>query len=342
MKIPILDGIDCVLVSDDNAVFNVEKADVDGSIYAHDDIIFYGSETMKINGSANAHGSVSENISFSETDSTAYQIPDFSDSIEHNVNYSKHFQEDIEISETQLSVSENFLIDGNFTLDEVTLNGMGYITAENNITLNSIKNNCEYLVLYSKDGNIIINGSKLTIDGIIYAPKGKVIFNVKNLTVKGGIYAENVEFNGTELYLNKVDNYDDLVREQLKVDAGADREIYVGENLLFEGSANYENVSYQWSGDKSIVFENENSQSTSAEFTKAGTYTVTLTGRLHNLSDSDTLSVKVNPDPSRTFTSDSDFNSGNSSDIAVKNDSIMLEKDKKNVSEIKRVILLTV
>ena len=330
------DGIDCVLVSDDNAVFNVEKADVDGSIYAHDDIIFYGSETMKINGSANAHGSVSENISFSETDSTAYQIPDFSDSIEHNVNYSKHFQEDIEISETQLSVSENFLIDGNFTLDEVTLNGMGYITAENNITLNSIKNNCEYLVLYSKDGNIIINGSKLTIDGIIYAPKGKVIFNVKNLTVNGGIYAEDVEFNGTELYLNKVDNYDDLVREQLKVDAGADREIYVGENLLFEGSANYENVSYQWSGDKSIVFENENSQSTSAEFTKTGTYTVTLTGRLHNLSDSDTLSVKVNPDPSRTFTSDSDFNSGNSSDIAVKNDSIMLEKDKKNVSEIKK------
>ncbi len=330
-------GVNCVLVSDDNAVFNVEKATIDGNIYAHDNITFYGSEGMKVDGSAGSHGSISDNISASVRNNTKYTIPDFSAAIERNASYQKTFASNAEFSDTTLDLTQSIYADGNVTLDEVTLTGHGYITAENTIDCRSLKTqDNDYVIMYAKEGDIIISASSLTLNGVIYAPHGKVIFNVKNLTVNGGIYAEDVEFNGTELSINKTEKYNLLVMDRLVVNAGEDREIYVGETLTLEGISNYENVSYEWSSDKSVSFDNARAQTTSATFSKIGTYTVKLTGKVDNMSDSDTLTVKVNPDPSKTFTTTSDFTSGTSEGTVAKDGSLYLDTEDKTVSPIKR------
>ena len=334
------DGMNCVLVSDDDAIFNVEKAVVKGNIYAHDNIDFYGSNSMKVNGFAHSKGSVDSSIEADNSeDISGYKVPDFSAAIEKNAEYGKIFDSDSEISGTELDVTEGICVNGKLKLDEVTLVGGGYITATDTIKCNLIQSKDttdNYAVIYSKDGDIIINGSNLTINGIIYAPNGKVIFNVKNLTVNGGVYAENVEFNGTTLNLNKTENYNFLVTEKLTVDAGEDREIYVGETLDFEGTSNYEGVSYKWIADESVSFENAESQNTTATFSKAGTYKITLTGTVGDMKSEDSLNVKVNPDPSKVFTTDKDFESGKTDGTTADNNTLTLEKEQKTSNEIKK------
>lgn len=328
------EGKDCVLVSDDNALFNVEKADVNGNIYAHDNIHFYGSDRMTVTGSAGAYGHISDNIAVSGQEAAACTVPDFTDAIDKKARYAARFDSSITLSETTLDISEDVYVQGTLTLDEVTLTGGGYVTAEGTIRCDSIRNeDSGYCVLYSQNGDIIINASSLTINGILYAPRGRVIFNVKHLTVNGGVYAEDIAFNGTELSLNKTDRYDTLVTEKLTVEAGPDREIYVGESLVLEGTANYGGVSYQWSGDESIAFEDAAAASTAAVFSQVGTYTVQLTGRLHTMTDTDTLTVRVNPDPSRTFTTTADFRSGDNSGTAAAHDALTLDKEQKTASE---------
>ena len=51
----------------------------------------------------------------------------------------------------------------------------------------------------SKSGNIIINGSNATLDGILYAPGGSIIMNGSNQTVKGRVIANTVTINGSDL-----------------------------------------------------------------------------------------------------------------------------------------------
>lgn len=334
------DGMDCVLVSDDNAIFNVENAVVKGNIYAHDNIGFYGSKSMKVDGFADSKGSVDSNIEADKSENTSgYKVPDFSAAIEKNAKYGKIFDSDSEISNTELDATEGICVNGKLKLDEVTLVGGGYITANGTIKCNLIQSKDttdNYAVIYSKDGDIIISGSNLTINGIIYAPNGKVIFNVKNLTVNGGVYAENVEFNGTNLNLNKTENYNFLVTEKLTVDAGEDREIYVGDTLDFEGTSNYEGVSYKWTADESISFENPESQNTTATFSKAGTYKITLTGTVGDMKAEDSLNIKVNPDPSKVFTTDKDFETGKTDGTAADDNTLTLEKEQKTSNEINK------
>ncbi|MGN1456924.1 MAG: Ig-like domain-containing protein, partial [Acutalibacteraceae bacterium] len=334
------DGMDCVLVSDDNAIFNVENAVVKGNIYAHDNIDFYGSKSMKVDGFADSKGNVDSNIEADKSENTSgYKVPDFSSAIEKNAKYGQVFDSDSEISNTELDVTEGISVNGKLKLDEVTLLGGGYITANGTIKCNLIQSKDttdNYAVIYSKDGDIIISGSNLTINGIIYAPNGKVIFNVKNLTVNGGVYAENVEFNGTTLNLNKTENYNFLVTEKLTVDAGEDREIYVGDTLDFEGTSNYDGVSYKWTADESISFDNPDSQNTTATFSKAGTYKITLTGTVGDMKAENSFNVKVNPDPSKVFTTDKDFETGKTDGITADNNTLTLEKEQKTSNEIKK------
>ena len=55
------DGMECVLITENNACFNVEQAVVNGSVYAHDGVQFYGSETARVSGFVSSYGSVDGN-----------------------------------------------------------------------------------------------------------------------------------------------------------------------------------------------------------------------------------------------------------------------------------------
>ena len=50
------------------------------------------------------------------------------------------------------------------------------------------------------NGDITINGSKFTFNGVIYAPNGKITINAKEINLTGGVYGEQIEINGTCQY----------------------------------------------------------------------------------------------------------------------------------------------
>ena len=133
------EGGNCVVVSDDNISFNVENAEIDGNVFAHDNIDFYGTGAVKVDGSAYALKSVSEGISSSDSDKTVYSVPDYSDSIGHNAGYAAEYDEDTVFSSQTLDVTGGIYAGGSLELDEVELSGQGYITAEKSISCHLVQ-----------------------------------------------------------------------------------------------------------------------------------------------------------------------------------------------------------
>lgn len=53
------------------------------------------------------------------------------------------------------------------------------------------------VVLYSRNGNITINGTNIDMNGIMYAPNGTVAFNSNIANINGRIFADKINFSGS-------------------------------------------------------------------------------------------------------------------------------------------------
>ena len=85
---------------------------------------------------------------------------------------------------------------GNVNISETAFTGDCYIIAEGDITYNVCDlDTSGRLVLYSKNGNVTINGTDIKLTGILYAPKGKVTFNTYQADVRGRIIADTIALN---------------------------------------------------------------------------------------------------------------------------------------------------
>ncbi len=234
-------------------------------------------------------------------------------------------------------------VNGSLFLDGVNLSGDGYIVAENNIRYDINKGNTENYnaVIYSKNGNITINGSKAVINRVIYAPSGKVEINAKKITINGAIYADSIELNGTTLNVNENSEATNLITEKLVVDARKDKEIYIDEALELTGSCNYSDADITWSieGEETEAeISNNKSLETSVKFNQEGTYTLKLNSTLENMSASDEVIIKVKAEPIKQYTMTSDFTEGSYENLSGENDELKLENtDSREINEISKV-----
>ena len=95
---------------------------------------------------------------------------------------------------------ESINLSGNISLD-------GCVGSNTDIILNGGTLNSNNTVIYSENGNVIINNDNATINGLIYAPNGKVAISGQNLQVKGAIIAKEIK-----IYSGNVNmNWDDSV-----------------------------------------------------------------------------------------------------------------------------------
>lgn len=234
-------------------------------------------------------------------------------------------------------------VNGSLFLDGVNLSGDGYIVAENNIRYDINKGNTENYnaVIYSKNGNITINGSKAVINRVIYAPSGKVEINAKKITINGAIYADSIELNGTTLNVNENSEATNLITEKLVVDARKDKEIYIDEALELTGSCNYSDADITWiieEEETQAEISNNKSLETSVKFNQEGTYTLKLNSTLENMSASDEVIIKVKAEPIKQYTMTSDFTEGSYENLSGENDELKLENtDSREINEISKV-----
>jgi Mg-chelatase subunit ChlD len=116
------------------------------------------------------------------------------------------YTSDYSFSNTNININNPVSSGGNITLiGNINLNAS--LMAEGNITLNNGTNGAlnsnNAVVVYSKNGDIIINGNTAGFNNaLLYAPFGNVIFNSPNVNVGGIIIAQNVIFNSQNVNVN--------------------------------------------------------------------------------------------------------------------------------------------
>ena len=178
------------------------KSNFTGNIYTGNSFNYGGSE-LYINGKVDAVETVTVNgwkTEITETNEgvSSIAMPDYDGVINENAQPYEYFEESPAYIEDKTVVNSSIKVNGDVTISGTTFEGDCYIIAEGNITYNVESfNTTGRVFLYSKKGNITINGSQININGAMYAPKGNVTFNTYDTTVKGFICADSISFNGS-------------------------------------------------------------------------------------------------------------------------------------------------
>ena len=178
------------------------KSNFTGNIYTGNSFNYGGSE-LYINGKVDAVGTVTANgwkTEITETNEgvSSIAMPDYDSAVNENAQPCEYFEESPAYIEDKTVVNSSIKVNGDVTISGTTFEGDCYIIAEGNITYNVESfNTTGRVFLYSKKGNITVNGSQININGAMYAPKGNVTFNTYDTTVKGFICADSISFNGS-------------------------------------------------------------------------------------------------------------------------------------------------
>ena len=185
--------------------FNGWKSTIVGDIYTGKDFVYQGSE-LYMDGYVRTAGTIKTSgwkisMTGSEKHIDPLQISDWSKEIKAREKVLPA------ISKSTLTSKDKVVANGYYyTKDDLNINGTDFtgdavIVAKGNITYNvdSLNSESGRVLLYSENGNITINGTKIGINGIIYAPKGKVSLNANEVTLNGRIVADNFSYKGSIL-----------------------------------------------------------------------------------------------------------------------------------------------
>lgn len=290
-------GINYTLFSKNNIVINNYKTNIQGNIYAGKDLTYTGEEKVEITGTYNVNGEIEQEKinSIYENIKKPQQMIDFDDFIISKLKFKKEINEDVKYSNETLNISSPLKIDGSLYLENVNLNGEGYVIVKDDIVyeyVNDEKN--EYnAFLYSEKGDILIEGTEVIINGVLSAPKGKVKINAKNIVINGAIYADEIELNGSELKINEskelIEKLEFSPKAEINVTGELKENRKVTVDILKSQDIDYikKNANVSWeiksidldeAKDEGIKIDEENSDDYSKEmiFKKAGKYLVTV------------------------------------------------------------------
>lgn len=129
-------------------------------------------------------------------------MPDFTDIIKEQAQACGTYYNSGKVYDNNITVNSSIYVNGEINVNSASFSGTGCLLAKNSIVFNGsslYSAPSDAICFYSETGNIIFNGAKSEIHGIIYAPNGTVIFNGAKQTVYGRVIAKDIIFNGTGL-----------------------------------------------------------------------------------------------------------------------------------------------
>lgn len=294
-----------VLHSSKDILLNEYKVQINGSVYAETDFTYTGEEPQ-------ITGDLMEGDC---------EIPDFVDLVNASADY--QFTVDSGDYSGAIDLADSSVYSqGDLTLDEATLNGAGNLTAAGDILMYITGDEAEEqkAIVMSENGDITINGSKFTFNGVLYAPNGKITINAKEINLTGGVYGEQIEINGTTANLK----YADYLPDELVCDAGEDAQIYVEDSVTLSASCNYSDAEITFTADEAVTITNGDTLNPTLRFAQSGEYVITMTARIGDTTASDTVTVTVHPEPLVTYTTTDDFNAGNGVSVSTDGDKLTL------------------
>ena len=104
-------------------------------------------------------------------------------------------------SNNSVNVDSSIYVNGTLTVSGTSFNGKGIMLATNDINIsgNTLVSSSSSVCVYSKTGNISINGSNIEVNGVLYAPNGTINIAGSNITIKGRVIAKSVSINGSSI-----------------------------------------------------------------------------------------------------------------------------------------------
>lgn len=294
-----------VLHSSKDILLNEDKVQINGSVYAAKDFTYTGEEPQ-----------ITGDLMDGDCD-----IPNFVDLINAGADY--NFTTDNGVYSGAINLAESSVYaEGSLTLDEATLHGEGNLTASGDILMYITADEAEEqkAILMSENGDITINGSDFTFNGVIYAPNGKITINAKEINLTGGVYGAQIEINGTSATLK----YADYLPDELICDAGEDRGVYVEDSVTLSASCNYSNAQISFAADEAVTITDGDTLNPTLRFAQAGEYVIEMTAKVGDTSACDTVTVTVRPEPLVTYTSTEDFNAGTGASVSGDGDKLTL------------------
>ena len=185
-----------------NLSFYGWKSNISGNVYSGASFVYGGSE-LYIDGRVDTVGSLTANgwkteISEINENITPLNTLDLDEDIHKNAQPYEYFEESPAYVEDKTVISSSIKVAGDVVISGTTFEGDCYIIADGNITYNVESfSSTGRVFLYSRNGNITINGSQININGAMYAPNGNVAFNTYDTTVNGFIWADSISYSGS-------------------------------------------------------------------------------------------------------------------------------------------------
>ena len=180
---------------------------ITGNVHSNKDFVASGSNST-ITGSCEAVttvtvGGSNMNINDRQPNSPIISMPDFSSIIKAQAEKAGHvYIGDQTFDSANLNLDEPIYVEGNVTINGSHFSGKGCILATGNITFNGSNlkvSSSDAICFYSQNGNIRVNGSHSTIEGILYAPNGDIQTSGSNQTINGRIISNTVTTVGSGL-----------------------------------------------------------------------------------------------------------------------------------------------
>ena len=202
----------------EDLTLNGWKSNFTGGIYSGRNFVCNLSE-FYLDGKVDAAGTVTANgwkINIPEKNENieAIAMPDLEEAILAKAGEYTYYAESPSYIQDTNIINGSIMVSGDVTISGTNFEGDCYIIADKDIIYNvNNLNTTGRLVLYSRNGNITVNGTNISIDGIMYAPKGKVSFNANETTVNGRIWGDTVNFSGSIFNIKGSDSDLDLIGE---------------------------------------------------------------------------------------------------------------------------------
>ncbi len=219
------------------------KSNITGDIYSGKNFLNQFSE-LYLTGYARTVGTVTSSgwkaeLTGTEEHVSPIDIPDWSDAILAKAQVLPTITPSAFGSQTSVVANGFYYTNGDLTISSTTFTGDAIIVAKGNITYNvdSLNANEEFegrVLLYSEEGNITLNGTKIEINGMLYAPQGRVSINAYDTTINGRIVAKKFSYNGSILNVTTDPSNLQLVQDLPEVTVTASKKnVNVGKTAYF-------------------------------------------------------------------------------------------------------------
>lgn len=196
----------------ENLSFYGWKSNISGNIYSGASFNYGGSE-LYVNGRIDAVGNINASgwkIEVNEQNENVESVEkiDFDEVIHDNAQPYEYYEESPAYIEDKTVINSSIKVSGDVVISSTSFEGDCYIIAEGNITYNVDSfNTTGRVFLYSRNGNITINGTQIEFNGAMYAPNGQVRFNTNDTTLNGFVWADSINYGGSVLNVT-ADNFD--------------------------------------------------------------------------------------------------------------------------------------